>query len=61
MANSSWTKALKYYVSSKKHEYGVDAKFPDIDGLIKELASDEFIEKKINDVLGDDNVELKEK
>ena len=53
LANSSWTKALKDYVSSKKHEDGVDAKFPDIDELIKELASDEFIEKKINDVLGD--------
>ena len=61
MANSSWVKALKEYVSSKKHEDGVDAKFPDIDELIKKLASDEFIEKKINDVLGDDNVELKEK
>ena len=61
MANSSWAKALKEYVSSKNHEDGVDAKFPDIDELIKELASDEFIEKKINDVLGDDNVELKEK
>ena len=31
----------------------VDAEFPDIDELIKELASDEFIEKKINDILGD--------
>ena len=61
MANSSWVKALKEYVSSKKHEDWVDAKLPDIDELIKKLASDEFIEKKINDVLGDDNVELKEK
>ena len=61
MANSSWAKALKEYVSSKNKEDGVDAKFPDIDELIKKLASDEFIEKKINDVLGDDNVELKEK
>ena len=61
MANSSWIKALKEYVASKNQEDGVDAKLPDIDGLIKELASDEFIEKKINDVLGDDNVKLKEK
>ena len=61
MANSSWVKALKEYVSSKNQEEGVDAKLPDIDELIKKLASDEFIEKKINDVLGDDNVELKEK
>lgn len=60
MANSSWVKALKEYVSSKNQEDGVDAKLPDIDELIKKLASDEFIEKKINDVLGDDDVELKE-
>lgn len=59
MANSSWVKALKKYVSSKNQEDGVDAKLPDIDELIKKLASDEFIEKKINDVLGDDDVELK--
>ena len=53
LANSSWTKALKDYVSSKNQEDGVDAKLPDIDELIKELASDEFIEKKIKDILGD--------
>lgn len=61
LANSSWVKALKEYVSSKNQEVGVDAELPDIDELIKKLASDEFIEKKINDVLGDDNVKLKEK
>ena len=60
MANSSWVKALKEYVASKNQEDGVDAKFPDIDELIKKLASDEFIEKKINDVLGDDDVEINE-
>lgn len=60
LANSSWTKALKDYVASKNQEDGVDAKFPDIDELIKELASDKFVEKKINDVLGDDDVEIKE-
>lgn len=53
LANSSWAKALKDYVYSKNQEDGVNAKLPDIDELIKELASDEFIEKKINDVLGD--------
>lgn len=52
-ANSSWTKALKDYVSSKNQENGVDAELPDIDELIKKLASDEYIEKKIKDVLGD--------
>lgn len=57
LANSSWTKALKDYVSSKSKEDGVDAELPDIDELIKELTSDEFIEKKIKDVLGDNNAE----
>lgn len=57
MANSSWAKALKEYVSSKNQEDGVDAKLPDIDELLKKLASDEFIEKKIKDILGDNNVE----
>ena len=51
--NSSWVKALKEYVVSKNQENGVDAKLPDIDELIKELASDEFIEKKIKDILSD--------
>ena len=60
LANGSWAKALKEYVSSKNQEDGVDAKLPDIDELIKELASDEFIEKKIKDILGDNNVDGKE-
>ena len=51
LTNSSWVKALKEYVSSKNQEVGVDAEFPDIDELIKKLASEEFIEKKINDIL----------
>ena len=57
LANSSLTKALKDYVSSKNQEDGVDAKLPDIDELIKELASDEFIEKKIKDILGDNDMD----
>ena len=64
MANSPWVKALKDYASSIniKKEDGVDAELPDIDALIKELSSDEFIEKKIKDILGDDvaNKENKE-
>ena len=60
MANGSCVKELKEYVSSKNQEDGVDAKLPDIDELIKELASDEFIEKKIKDILGDNNVDGKE-
>ena len=61
MANGLCMKALKDYVYLKCQEEGIDAKLPDIDELINKLASDEFILKKINDVLGDDNVELKEK
>lgn len=57
MANSSCAKALKEYVSSKNQEDGVDAKLPDIDELLKELASDEFIEKKIKDILGENDVD----
>lgn len=51
IANSSWVKALKEYVSLKNQEDGVDTKLLDIDELIKKLASEEFIEKKINDIL----------
>lgn len=45
------------YAVSKNQEDGVDAKLPDIDELIKKLASDEFIEKKIKDILGDNDVD----
>lgn len=58
MANSSWMKALKEYVASKNQEDVVDVKLPDIDELIKKLASDEFIEKKIKDILGDNDVDI---
>ena len=51
LTNSSWVKALKEYISSKNQEVGVSAELPDIDELIKKLASEEFIEKKINDIL----------
>ena len=61
MANSSWMKALKDYVSSKNQEVGVDAELPDIDDLIKKLTSNEFIEKKIKDILGDDVADGKNK
>ena len=61
MANSSWMKALKEYVSSKNQEVGVDVELPDIDELIKKLTSNEFIEKKIKDILGDDMEDEKTK
>lgn len=59
IANSPWAKLVIGMLTSKIQEDKVDAEVPDIDALIKENTSDEFIEKKINDVLGD-NVELKE-
>lgn len=52
MANSPWMKLTMGMFTSKMQE---DAA-PDIDALIEETTSDEYIEKKINDVLG--NVEL---
>ena len=51
MANSSWVKALKEYISSKNQEDGVGAELPNIDEFIKKLTSDELIEKKINYIL----------
>lgn len=53
MANSPWAKLVMGMLTSKMQEDKVDAELPDIDALIKESSSDEFIEKKINDVLGD--------
>ena len=61
MANSPWVKALKDYASSIKKEDEVDAELPDIDSLIKKLTSDEYIEKKIKDILGDDMADGKTK
>lgn len=40
-------------LASKTQEDGVDVELPDIDAIIKESTSDEFIEKKIKDILGD--------
>lgn len=59
--NSPWAKLVIGIgmLTSKIQEGKVDVELPNIDALIKESTSDEFIEKKINDVL-DDSVELKE-
>ena len=54
MANSPWAKLVIGMLTSKMQEDKVDAELPDIDALIKESSSDEYIEKKIKDVLGDD-------
>ena len=53
IANSPWVKLVMGMLTSKMQEDKVDAELPNIDTLIEENTSDEFIEKKINDVLGD--------
>lgn len=54
MANSPWMKLVMGMLTSKMQADKVDAELPDVNALIKESTSDEYIEKKINDVLGDD-------
>lgn len=50
---NDWAKWIMEILASKTQEDGVDAELPDIEALIKECTSDEFIEKKIKDILGD--------
>lgn len=65
MTDSSWTKIVMSMLTSKIKEDKVDVELPNIDVLIKESTSDEFIEKKINNILGNDvkfkenNIEIK--
>ena len=54
LANGNWAKWIMEILASKTQEDGVDGELPNIDALIKECTSDEFIEKKIKDILGDD-------
>lgn len=59
IANGIWAKLVIGILTVKMREDNIDVELPNIDALIEENTSDEFIEKKINDVLGD-AVELKE-
>lgn len=52
MANSHWVKLVIGMLTSKMQEDNIDVELPDIDGFIKESTSDEFVEKKINEILG---------
>ena len=61
MANSPWTKLVIGMLTSKMQADKVDAELPDVDALIKESTSDEYIEKKIKDILGDDMADGKNK
>lgn len=57
MANSPWMKFTMGMLTSKMQADNVDAELPDIDALIKESTSDEYIEKKIKDILGDNDMD----
>lgn len=57
IANSPWAKLVIGMLTSKVQEDKDDVELPSIDALIEENTSDEFIEKKINDILDE---ELKE-
>lgn len=46
MANSPWVKLVMGMLTSKMQADKVDAELPDVDALVKESTSDEFIEKK---------------
>lgn len=61
MANSPWMKLVMGMLTSKMQADKVDAELPDVDALIKESTSDEYIEKKIKDILGDDMADGKNK
>ena len=53
LAKSPWMKLTMGFLTSKMQEDGVNAELPDVDALVKESTSDEYIEKKIKDVLGE--------
>ena len=58
-SKGDWVKWIMEILASKTQKDGVDIELPNIDTLIKECTSDEFIENKIKNILGD-NVADKE-
>ena len=54
MANSPWAKLVINMFTAEMQKDKVDIELQNIDALIKESTSDEFIEKKINDILSYD-------
>ena len=58
-SKGDWVKWIMEILASKTQKDGVDVELPNIDTLIKECTSDEFIENKIKNILGD-NVADKE-
>lgn len=57
LTKGNWAKWIMEILASKTQEDGVDVELPNIDALIKECTSDEFVEKKIKDILGDNDVD----
>lgn len=55
MANSPWAKLVINMFTAEMQKDKVDIELPNIDALVKESTSDEFIEKKINDILSYDS------
>ena len=58
-SKGDWVKWIMEILASKTQKDGVDVELPNIDTLIKECTSDEFIENKIKNILSD-NVADKE-
>lgn len=57
LTKGNWAKWIMEILASKTQEDGIDVELPNIDALIKECTSDEFIEKKIKDILGENDVD----
>lgn len=53
LAKSPWMKFTMGFLTSKMQEDGVNAELPDVDALVKESTSDEHINKKIKNILGE--------
>lgn len=59
MINSPWTEALMAALTSKMQKDGVDAELPDMNTLVENFISDEYIDKKITYLLGEQHNENK--
>lgn len=53
LAKSPWMKFTMGFLTSKMQEDGLNAELPDVDALVKESTSEEYIEKNILDLLGE--------
>lgn len=60
MINSPWTEALMAALISKKQKDGVDVELPNMNALVENFISDEYIDKQITYLLGEQHNENKE-